>query len=155
MSNELTWEQQQDNAAYEQWKAEDDWKKYDTQDHEAGAAYYDQLAQEPAVAPKPQRTIIMEAQNHHLALAQRHADEYERMIYRAPYAGDLTDIAAQQATEDRSYKLAVLNASLAQAEAQTRQAEVMETLIEFASDLIGRTDLVNALMQWSYQQRVG
>lgn len=43
----------------------------------------------------------------------------------------------------------------AQAEAATRQAEVLESLLEFAADIMSNTDIVNGLLRWSYGQRTG
>lgn len=40
-------------------------------------------------------------------------------------------------------------------EAATQQAEVMEDFLEFVSELVGKTDLIDGLLQWSFQQRTG
>jgi hypothetical protein len=119
---------------------------------QAEAAYYDQVAQEQAAAPQPQRIFIVEAKNHHLALAAKHIEEYENRINADRKFSDIVD---RQAYEDRAYKQAMMHAAYAQADAATRQAAALESLCEFAGELIGSADLVSALMQWSYRQRAG
>lgn len=127
---------------------EDDWKKYDHADHEAGAAYYDEVAQTqgrvaPPVTPEPLDT-------HHLKLARRYMAEYEQRINddRTYFS----DTAERHAYEDSAYKQAMMHAAIAAAEAQTRQAEVAESMLEFVAELIDKTDIVNALRQWGYKQ---
>jgi hypothetical protein len=124
----------------------DNWKRHDTQDHEANAAFYDEVAQTKAAKP-----FEYPATNH-LALAQRHMEDYERRINADNFRGDMLD---RQVWEDRAYKLAMLNANYAQAEAATRQAEVMESLLEFVADFVGNTNITDALLQWGYRQKAG
>lgn len=118
---------------------------------QAEAAYYDQLAQEQAAAPQPQRIFIVEAKNHHLALAAKHIEEYDERTK----TDRKVDTPVRQLFEDRAYKRAMMHAAYAQADAAARQAAALESLCEFAGELIGSADLVNALMQWSYRQKAG
>lgn len=119
---------------------------------EAEAAYYDQLAQEQAAAPQPQRTFTMEPKTHHLALARDYINQYEHRINQDNFYGNFED---RLRYEDAAYKQAIMHAAYAQADAATRQAVALESLCEYAGELIGAADLVNALMQWSFRQRAG
>lgn len=78
----------------------------------------------------------------HLKLAQRHMDDYERLSMQRPYHETYED---DLALENRAYKLAMLNAALASAEAAARQAAVIESLMDFTADLFGGTNILNAL----------
>ena len=98
----------------------------------------------PPTTPEPLDT-------HHLKMARKYMGEYEHSIN-----GDrnrFSDIVDRQVYEDRSYKQAMMHAAIAQAEATTLQAEVAESMLEFVADLVGGTDLVNALLHWSYRQK--
>ncbi len=129
-------------------ETEDDWKKHDHADHEAGAAYYDEVAQQssltPPATPEPLDT-------HHLKAARRYMAEYEQRINDDRIR--FSDISDRQVYEDRAFKQAMMHAAIATAEAQTRQAEVAESMLEFAAELVGGTDLVNTLIQIGYRQR--
>jgi hypothetical protein len=100
-------------------------------------------AKSQAAKPEP-------AENEHLKMARAHMEEYTRRINADTRFSDILD---RQVYEDRAYHLCMMHAAYAQAEAATRQAEVMESLLEFASEVIARTDLIDGLMQWSCQQR--
>jgi len=119
---------------------------------QAEAAYYDEVAQQPArptLSSKPEPL-----DTHHLKLARRHMAEYEQRINDDRIR--FSDIVDRQVYEDRAYKRAMLHAALAAAQAQTRQAEVAESFLEFVAELIDKTDLVNSLLQWGYkQERIG
>lgn len=111
-----------------------DWKKHDHTDHEAGAAYYDEVAQtQSSVTPPPAAPETPDT--YHLEMAREHMENYT------------------QVSSERYYHLAMMHAAIATAEAQTRQAEVAESMLEFAAELIGKTDIVSALLQWGYNQR--
>ena len=97
------------------------------------------------------KMVVEKVQNHHLAKCAKHIEGYEDRITNTRY----NEWATQQIWEDREYKRAMMHAAYAQAEAQTRQAEALESLLEFCGDLIGRTDLVDTLIQWGYRQRTG
>ena len=116
---------------------------------QAEAAYYDEVAQQPARPTPSTKSELPET--HHLKLARRYTDEYEKRINTSKHA----TWDSQRDWEDRAYKLAMMNAALAQAEAATRQAEVAESMLEFAAELVGGTDLVNTLLQIGYRQRAG
>lgn len=75
------------------------------------------------------KTVIMKAQNHHLALAAKHIDNYEERInLNGPYSSE------RKLYEDRAYKKAMMHAAYAQAEAATRQAEALESILELAQE---------------------
>ncbi len=99
------------------------------------------------------KTLVIKAQNHHLALATKYINQYEERINDD--RSRFSDIIDRQVYEDRAYKQAMMHIGLAQAEAATRQAEALESILEFAADLVGKTDIVEALLQWSEQQRAG
>ena len=99
------------------------------------------------------KTVVEKVQNHHLAKCAKHIEGYENRINQKD--GRFSDVVDRQVFEDREYKRAMMHAAYAQADAQTRQAEALESLLEFAGDLIGRTDLVDTLIQWGYRQRTG
>lgn len=97
------------------------------------------------------KTIAAKAQNHHLAMCAKHMNNYDdRTNINNGMSGN-----ARQAWEDIAYKRAMMHAAYAQADAQTRQAEALESLLEFVGDLIGATDLIDSLTQWGYGQRAG
>lgn len=98
------------------------------------------------------KTIVEQAQNHHLALCAKHIQGYEERINSDKRFSDIVD---RQVFEDREYKRAMMHGVYAQAEAATRQAEVMESLLETVVELIGGTDLIDALLQWGYKQKAG
>lgn len=101
----------------------------------------------PPEKPEPPET-------HHLKMARRCMAEYEHRINDDRIR--FSDIVDRQVYEDRAYKRAMLHAALAAAQAQTRQAEVAESFLEFVAELIDKTDLVNSLLQWGYkQERIG
>lgn len=131
----------------------DDWKHHDTQDHEAHAAYYDQLAQEQAAAPdQPSHDKPAPTDSQHLRAARDWMAAYESRINQENFRGDAHD---RQLYEDRAYKQAMMHATYASAEAATRQAEVAESLLDYVADLMGGTNLLDAIMQWSYRQKAG
>jgi hypothetical protein len=104
---------------------------------------YERLASQNTEPAKP---AMVEFVPDYLKLAQRHMDDYERRINADSFRGDILE---RQAWEDRAYKLAMLNAAYASAEAATRQAAVLESLCEFAGDI------VDVLVQWDCRQRAG
>lgn len=91
--------------------------------------------------------------NHHLKLARQQMEEYEHRINNSGLNSHAP--SERQFYEDRAYKRAMMHAAYAQAEAATRQAEVMEDFLEFFADVVGRTDLIDALLQWGYRQKTG
>lgn len=103
-----------------------------------GATIRAQSTQEPTTAPEPGET-------HHLVAARRNIEEYKKCL--GTWGRDESAMVARD--------LAMMHAAYANAEAATRQAEVAESMLEFVADLVGGTDLVNALLQWSYRQKTG
>lgn len=80
--------------------------------------------------PQPRRTIVEKAQNHHLALAAKHIEEYDQRTR----LDKNVDTPVRQLFEDRAYKRAMMHAAFAQAQAATRQAEALESLLELAQE---------------------
>lgn len=96
------------------------------------------------VAPTPATPEPLETK--HLQLANQAIADYEQQI-------DIYEQRSEAALIARDR--AMMHAAYANAEAATRQAEVAESMLEFVGDFVGRTDLVDALLQWSYRQKAG
>lgn len=121
-----------------------------TTDYETQAAYSDN---DMTAHDDSSPAVAEPADNYHLQMAYTYLVEFENRINSER---PMRDIEARQAYENRSYKRAMLHAVIAAAQAQTRQAEVAESFLEFVAELIDKTDLVNSLLQWGYkQERIG
>lgn len=94
-------------------------------------------------APMPTTPEPLETK--HLQLAKQAIADYEQEI--SNFGRNETALIARDE--------AMMHAAYANAEAATRQAKVAESMLEFVADLVGRTDLVDALLQWSYRQTAG
>lgn len=78
---------------------------------------------------------------HYLRLAREHMATYEAIMS--------DDIVVRDEIEaHEQMRVAQAYAALAAAEAATRQAAVMESLLEFAAEFVGGTNLTAALLAW-------
>ncbi|MCC6457846.1 MAG: hypothetical protein IT328_23015 [Caldilineaceae bacterium] len=93
-------------------------------------------------APEPNGT-------NHLRMARVCMDAWQGSVYQDKRTGDPVE---RQRYEDVAYKNAMLHACIAQAEAATRQAEVMEQMLESVAEFVDKTKLIDSLVQWGERQ---